>query len=60
MATTYTEAIQIEKSESTKINTVDFNNLAFGQVFTDHMFVCDFEDGKWQTIRFRKQTVYFF
>ena len=49
MATTYTEAIQIEKSESTKINTVDFNNLAFGQVFTDHMFVCDFEDGKWQT-----------
>ena len=41
--------IVIVKSETTKINTVDFSNLTFGRVFTDHMFVCDFEDGKWQT-----------
>lgn len=41
--------IVIVKSEHSKINSVDFNNLIFGRVFTDHMFVCDFEDGKWQT-----------
>lgn len=40
--------IAITTSETSKINTVDFENLTFGRVFTDHMFVCDFEDGKWQ------------
>ena len=41
--------IDIVTSDKSKINTVDFNNLIFGRVFTDHMFVCDFEDGQWQT-----------
>ena len=27
---------------------MDFDNLAFGQVFSDHMFVMDFEDGEWK------------
>lgn len=49
MAETKTNEIVIVKSENSKINNVDFNNLVFGRVFTDHMFVCDFEDGKWQT-----------
>ncbi|MFC0605320.1 branched-chain amino acid aminotransferase [Winogradskyella pulchriflava] len=44
----YTENLQIEKSETSKINSVNFNKLDFGRVFTDHMFVCDFADGKWQ------------
>ncbi|GAB4159770.1 MAG: branched-chain amino acid aminotransferase [Winogradskyella sp.] len=41
--------IVIVKSQQSKLNSVDFENLTFGRVFTDHMFVCDFEDGKWQT-----------
>ncbi|MCF8715090.1 branched-chain amino acid aminotransferase [Joostella atrarenae] len=41
--------IEIEKATTSKINEVDFNNLVFGNIFTDHMFVCDFEDGAWQT-----------
>jgi len=40
--------IAITSSKTSKINDVDFNNLTFGRTFTDHMFVCDFEDGKWQ------------
>ncbi|MDG1661380.1 MAG: branched-chain amino acid aminotransferase [Winogradskyella sp.] len=40
--------IDLVKAQSSKINAVDFDNLAFGRVFTDHMFVCDFKDGKWQ------------
>jgi branched-chain amino acid aminotransferase len=27
---------------------VNFDNLKFGHVFSDHMLVCDFENGKWQ------------
>ncbi|MDO7171473.1 branched-chain amino acid aminotransferase [Mariniflexile sp. AS56] len=40
--------IEIIKSETTKINEVDFDNLAFGSVFSDHMLECNFKDGKWQ------------
>lgn len=40
--------IEIIKAESSKINEVDFDNLEFGSVFSDHMLVCDFKDGKWQ------------
>ena len=49
MAEINTNEIVIVKSENSKINSVDFSNLTFGRVFTDHMFTCDFEDGKWQT-----------
>ena len=30
-----------------KLSTVDFNNLGFGNVFSDHMLVCDFKNGAW-------------
>lgn len=49
MAEIHLSDIIITKSETSKIQDVDFSNLTFGRVFTDHMFVCDFEDGKWQT-----------
>lgn len=38
----------IKKVASSKIDSVDFENLTFGNVFTDHMLVCDFENGEWQ------------
>lgn len=41
--------INTQLIEQSKIDTVDFNNLNFGRVFTDHMLVCDFKDGAWQT-----------
>jgi len=40
--------IDIVKATSSKIESVDFENLAFGNIFTDHMFICDFKDGTWQ------------
>lgn len=40
--------IDIVKASSTKINDIDFDNLVFGNIFTDHMLICDFKDGKWQ------------
>lgn len=41
--------LRITKTSKSKISEVDFDNLVFGQVFTDHMFSCDFVDGSWQT-----------
>ena len=32
---------------NSRLGEVDFDSLAFGQVFSDHMFVMDFEDGQW-------------
>jgi len=40
--------IDIIRASSSKINDVDFENLVFGNIFTDHMLVCDYKDGKWQ------------
>ncbi len=48
MSTSQTSKIEIIKATSSKINDVDFNNLSFGSVFTDHLFECDFKDGEWQ------------
>jgi branched-chain amino acid aminotransferase len=41
-------SIDISKVSNIKINEIDFENLTFGSVFTDHMLVCDFKDGAWQ------------
>jgi len=41
--------IEIKQIEKSKIESVDFNNLPFGTVFSDHMLTCTFKDGKWQT-----------
>jgi branched-chain amino acid aminotransferase len=41
--------IVVNKVEKSNIDQVDFNNLAFGSIFSDHMLVCNFKDGKWQS-----------
>jgi branched-chain amino acid aminotransferase len=48
MSSNTTHEIDIVTVSASKINSVDFENLSFGSVFTDHMFVCDFREGKWQ------------
>ncbi len=47
------QLINIQKAEKSRIDEVDFDNLVFGNTFTDHMFECDFKNGAWQepTIR---------
>lgn len=44
-----TKDIIVEKVKTSKIDQVDFDNLAFGSVFTDHMLVCTYKDGAWET-----------
>lgn len=43
--------MQITKINKSKISTVDFNNLAFGNIFSDHMFIADYKDGEWSNSR---------
>ncbi|KAB7531364.1 branched-chain amino acid aminotransferase [Flagellimonas olearia] len=40
--------ITVEKTKTSKIHDVDFENLSFGSTYTDHMLVCDFENGEWK------------
>ncbi len=39
--------IQIQKTLNSRINQVEWNNLPFGKVFSDHMFLMEFSDGQW-------------
>jgi len=39
--------INISKVSQSKIDQLDFDNIPFGQTFSDHMYVADFIDGKW-------------
>lgn len=41
----------IEKVEKSRIGQIDFNHLTFGQNFTDHMVICEYEDGKWGDLK---------
>jgi len=43
-----TLSIKVTASQESKINTVDWENLPFGKVFSDHMLVMDYKDGAWQ------------
>ncbi len=37
------------KINHSKINEVDFDHLEFGKYVSDHMLVCDYANGEWQT-----------
>ena len=39
--------IKINKIEHSRVSTLDFNNIPLGRTFTDHMFICDYNNGEW-------------
>ncbi len=43
--------IKIKRAEKTRYNDVDWNNLRFGVYFSDHIFVSDYANGKWDSGR---------
>ncbi len=40
--------IKITKTTNSRINEVDFENIPFGKVFSDHMFSMDYSNGEWK------------
>lgn len=43
--------IAVEPSRNTRLHEVDFDHIPFGKVFSDHMFVADFDGEKWTDLR---------
>ena len=43
--------IKINKIKKSKVEDLDFDNIPLGRTFTDHMFICDYQNGKWQNPR---------
>jgi branched-chain amino acid aminotransferase len=43
-----TLTIKTTKAAHSRLAETDIKNLPFGKVFTDHMFVADYEDGEWK------------
>lgn len=39
--------IEVIKSSNSRLSQVDFENIPFGKVFSDHMFQMDYIDGRW-------------
>lgn len=43
--------LSVKKIAQSKLPEIDFSNLVFGKVISDHMFVADFIDGTWRDFR---------
>lgn len=41
--------LKITRVKESRLGNINLDNITFGTLYTDHMFVCDFKDGKWQT-----------
>ncbi len=46
-----TTSLKITTVEKSTRSEVDFSQLSFGKAFSDHMYVADYKDGKWQDKR---------
>lgn len=40
--------IKIEKTNKSRVTDYDVNDVPFGKCFSDHMFIAEYADGKWQ------------
>jgi branched-chain amino acid aminotransferase len=49
------DTLEIQKNiiKETRINSVDFDNIIFGRVYSDHMFVSDYISGEWTNFEIR-------
>jgi len=42
-----TDKISVQRTKNSRISEVDFNNLTFGSIISDHMLVSDYKNGEW-------------
>lgn len=45
--------IPIQKTPISRLSEVDFDNLAFGRSFADHMLVAEYAEGAWKSVQIR-------
>jgi len=44
-------SIQVTKTPKSRLSEVNFDDIPFGKVFSDHMFMADYEGGQWKNPR---------
>jgi len=44
-------SISVKTVKKSNVDRLDFDTIALGRTFTDHMFVCDYEEGQWRNPR---------
>ena len=49
--TTAHPEIKITQTAASRLPEIDFDNIPFGQIFSDHMFIMDYRDGRWMEPR---------
>jgi len=45
------ESLHIRRTERTRLGQINFEKFPFGSVFSDHMFIADYENGAWNNFR---------
>lgn len=48
---TFSLPVQIQKTNKSRLSEVNVNEVPFGKVFTDHMFIADYKNNEWQNFR---------
>ena len=48
------QKIAIERTKRSRLPETDLNDVKFGRVFSDHMFVMDYQNGQWQQPRIQE------
>ncbi|MEX1239338.1 MAG: branched-chain amino acid aminotransferase [Cyclobacteriaceae bacterium] len=43
--------IEVQKVKRSRLPEIDFDDLPFGKVYSDHMFLADFSGGEWKNLR---------
>ncbi|MFB6306419.1 MAG: branched-chain amino acid aminotransferase [Flavobacteriales bacterium] len=46
-----TKDFPVTKTDHSRLNEIDMNDIPFGKVFTDHMFIMEHQNGKWSDPR---------
>jgi len=46
-----TQKIDIQRVKQSRVHEVDFSNIPFGKIYTDHMFMADYRNGEWGNFR---------
>ena len=50
MSATEQISIRVEPTQQSRLSQVDFDNLKFGQIMSDHMLVAEYNNGKWEDV----------
>jgi len=45
--------IPVTLTTQSRLSSLDFNDIPFGKVFSDHMFYAEYDNGSWQKMEIR-------